>query len=99
MRPPFGVRWFGYREMQSALGLKCIMWSVIGRDWKLNATEIAQRVIGKARDGAIICLHDGHGVSANPDRMQTVEAVRRIVPSLLEAGYHFETVSQLLCPI
>jgi peptidoglycan-N-acetylglucosamine deacetylase len=97
MRPPFGVRWFGFREMQERLQLMCIMWTVIGLDWKLTAPRIAERVLSQARDGAIVCLHDGRGTLKDPDAGPTIEAVRRIVPSLLEKGYHFETVSQLLC--
>jgi len=97
MRPPFGVRWFGFREMQERLGLMCIMWSVIGLDWKLGAPDIAGRVLAHARDGSIVCLHDGRGTLKDPDAKPTVEAVRRIIPSLLEKGYHFETVSQLVC--
>ena len=97
MRPPFGVRWFGFREMQARLGLMGVMWSVIGLDWKLAAPRIAERVLSRAGDGAIICLHDGRGTLKDPDASSTIEAVRRIVPSLLARGYHFETVSQLLC--
>ncbi|HEY3823669.1 MAG TPA: polysaccharide deacetylase family protein [Bryobacteraceae bacterium] len=96
MRPPYGVRWFGFREMQERLGLTGVMWTVIGRDWKLSAPSIAERVLSHARDGSIICLHDGRGTMKAPDARSTVEAVRRIVPSLLEQGYHFETVSQLV---
>lgn len=98
MRAPFGVRWFGFREMQQQLGLLGVMWTVIGRDWKLPAEAISQRIIAGARDGAILCLHDGRGTLKHPDVRPTVEAVRRIVPALLERGYHFETVSQILCP-
>jgi peptidoglycan/xylan/chitin deacetylase (PgdA/CDA1 family) len=97
MRPPFGVRWFGFREMQARLGLMGVMWSVIGLDWKLAAPRIAERVLSRAGDGAIICLHDGRGTLKDPDARATVEAVRKIVPALLEKGYHFETVSQLVC--
>ena len=97
MRPPFGVRWFGFREMQARLGLMGVMWSVIGLDWKLAAPRVAERVLSRARDGAIICLHDGRGTLKDPDARATVEAVRKIVPALLEKGYHFETVSQLVC--
>jgi peptidoglycan/xylan/chitin deacetylase (PgdA/CDA1 family) len=98
MRPPFGVRWFGFREMQRRLGLMGVMWSVIGLDWKLTAPRIAERVLSHACDGSIICLHDGRGTLKDPDASSTIEAVRRIVPSLLARGYHFETVSQLVCP-
>jgi peptidoglycan/xylan/chitin deacetylase (PgdA/CDA1 family) len=74
------------------------MWSVIGRDWKLPAAEIAHRVVSHMEDGGIICLHDGRGTRVNPDISATIEAVRRIIPTLLEKGYHFVTVSELLWP-
>jgi peptidoglycan-N-acetylglucosamine deacetylase len=96
MRPPFGVRWFGFRQMQERLKLTGVMWSVIGLDWKLNAPAIAGRVLSNSADGAIVCLHDGRGTLNNPDVSPTIEALRRIVPALLAKGYHFETVSQLM---
>lgn len=96
MRAPYGVRWFGFREMQERLKLTGVMWSVIGRDWKLPADAIAERVLANVDDGAIICLHDGRGIRKDPDVSATVEAVRRIVPALLAKGYHFKTVSELL---
>jgi peptidoglycan-N-acetylglucosamine deacetylase len=99
MRPPFGVRWFGFREMQARLGLSSVMWTVIGRDWKLGAAAIAERVLAGACDGAIVCLHDGRGTLETPDVNETIEAVRRILPALLDRGYHFEIVSQLICPV
>jgi peptidoglycan/xylan/chitin deacetylase (PgdA/CDA1 family) len=98
MRAPYGVRWFGFRRMQAKLGLTGVMWSVISLDWKLSAGAIAGRVLSQVRDGGIVCLHDGRGIAANPDVTPTLEALRRIVPALTEAGYHFETVSQLLWP-
>jgi peptidoglycan/xylan/chitin deacetylase (PgdA/CDA1 family) len=98
MRAPYGVRWFGFAGMQARLGLTGVMWTVIGRDWKLPAEAVANRVVSGARDGAIVCLHDGRGILKNPDISATIEAVRRIVPELLEKGYRLETVSQLLCP-
>jgi peptidoglycan/xylan/chitin deacetylase (PgdA/CDA1 family) len=97
MRAPFGARWFGFRRMQARLGLTGVMWSVIGRDWAIPAAEITHRVLSRAGNGGIICLHDGRATRENPDVTPAIEAVRRIVPALIEAGYHFETVSQLLC--
>ncbi len=98
LRAPYGVRWFGFGQMQERLGLTGVMWSVLGRDWKLPAAAIADRVVSGAQDGAIVCLHDGRGILKDPDISSTIEAVRRIVPELLEKGYRLETVSQLLCP-
>ena len=96
MRAPYGVRWVGFREMQERLSLTGVMWTVIGRDWKLPAAGITSRVMENVVDGAIICLHDARELQRDPDIRETVEAVRRIVPALLERGYHFETVSQLV---
>jgi peptidoglycan/xylan/chitin deacetylase (PgdA/CDA1 family) len=99
LRAPYGVRWFGFRAVQRRLGLLGVMWTVIGLDWKLPALAISRRVLSRAFDGGIICLHDGRGTLKDPDVSATIESVRRIVPALLAKGYHFETVSQLLCPM
>jgi peptidoglycan/xylan/chitin deacetylase (PgdA/CDA1 family) len=98
MRAPYGVRWFGFRQMQAKLRLRGIMWTVIGLDWKLSAEAIAGRILSRIADGGIICLHDGRELAENPDVTPTLEALRRIIPPLVEAGYHFETISQLLWP-
>src|SRR5260370_26658828 len=58
MRPPFGVRWFGFREMQRKLELVGVMWTVIALDWKLKGSAIAGRLLKRASNGDIFCLHD-----------------------------------------
>jgi len=98
LRAPYGVRWFGFARAQQQLGLGAAMWTVIGRDWKLPAADVAARILARATDGDIICLHDGRGTETAPDASSTVEAVRMLVPTLLEKGYHFETVTEILCP-
>jgi peptidoglycan-N-acetylglucosamine deacetylase len=97
-RPPFGARWFGLGRAQRRLGLQGVMWSVIGYDWKQKADRIVRRVAARVSDGAIVCLHDGRELRPAPDTGATAEAVRRLVPMLLEQGYTFETVTRLICP-
>jgi peptidoglycan/xylan/chitin deacetylase (PgdA/CDA1 family) len=97
-RAPFGVRWFGMAQAQRRLGLTGVMWSAIAQDWKLNSGQVYQRLAKRVSNGAILCLHDGRELHAKPDIRATVEAVRRLVPALLEQGYEFETVTRLLCP-
>jgi peptidoglycan/xylan/chitin deacetylase (PgdA/CDA1 family) len=97
-RPPFGVRWFGLRRAQAELGLTGVMWTTIGYDWRLEAGEVVRRIVGKTANGAILCLHDGRELRVKPDIGATVEAVRRLIPLLLDQGYTFETVTQLVCP-
>lgn len=97
-RAPYGVRWFGLAAAQRLHHLLGVMWTVIARDWVLPAPQIATRLQKGARNGAIFCLHDGRGLTEAPDIRATIGAVERLVPVLLAAGYHFETVSQILCP-
>jgi peptidoglycan/xylan/chitin deacetylase (PgdA/CDA1 family) len=97
-RAPFGARWFGLKQVQRRLGLVGVMWTAIGYDWSRKADEVTARMSKLVSNGAILCLHDGRETRVNPDIGATVEAVRRLVPMLLDRGYKFETVSRLLCP-
>ena len=97
-RAPFGARWFGLGRAQRRLGLTGVMWTAIGYDWNLKAEAVVERMARRVSNGAILCLHDGRELCARPDIGVTVEAVRRLVPMLLDRGYKFETVSRLLCP-
>jgi peptidoglycan-N-acetylglucosamine deacetylase len=74
-----------------------VMWSAIGLDWRLNSAAVYQRLATRSANGAILCLHDGRELQSRPDISVTLEAVRRLVPALLEQGYEFATVNQL-CP-
>jgi peptidoglycan/xylan/chitin deacetylase (PgdA/CDA1 family) len=97
-RAPFGARWFGLRQAQKRLNLRGVMWTVIGYDWSLTADAVVDTLANRASNGAILCLHDGRELQARPDIGATVDAVRRLVPVLLDQGYKLETVSRLLCP-
>jgi len=97
-RPPYGVRWFGMGRALRNLSLTGVMWTAIGYDWKRNSDAVFGHLATSVSNGAILCLHDGRELQASPDIRATVEAVRRLVPTLLEQGYEFETVTRLLCP-
>jgi peptidoglycan/xylan/chitin deacetylase (PgdA/CDA1 family) len=97
-RAPYGVRWFGLDQVQRRLGLNGVMWTVIGYDWKQKANAVVERIARSVSNGAVVCLHDGRELCAKPDIGATLEAVRRLVPMLLDQGYKFETVSRLICP-
>ncbi len=97
-RAPFGVRWFGLRRAQNKRNLMGVMWSVLGRDWRLSGEAIAARVLRKVHNGAIVCLHDGRQLHPRPDLGATLEAVRILLPALRARGFAFETVSQIVCP-
>ena len=97
-RAPFGARWFGVRRAQQRLGLMGVMWTVIGYDWKLEPGAVVRGIASRVSNGAILCLHDGRELRPKPDIGTTVEAVRRLVPMLLDRGFEFESLSRLLCP-
>ncbi|MBZ5609930.1 MAG: polysaccharide deacetylase family protein [Acidobacteriia bacterium] len=97
-RAPFGIRWFGLREAQQRLGLMGVMWTAIAVDWKWPADRVIERLLHGAGNGAIFCLHDGRLLGASPDIRVTLQTVREVLPKLMEKGFHFEKVSEILCP-
>jgi peptidoglycan/xylan/chitin deacetylase (PgdA/CDA1 family) len=97
-RAPFGVRWFSMRRAQQRLSLTGVMWTAIGHDWKRPAGAVVDRLASRVSNGAILCLHDGRELRVRPDIGVTIDAVRRLVPILLDHGYVFETISHLICP-
>lgn len=96
-RPTYGARWFGLRRALRHFEMKCVMWSALGLDWKLNATQIHGRLQKGIRNGAILCLHDGRELAERPDIRPTIEATSRLLPELREKGYELVRVSDLLC--
>ncbi len=97
-RPPYGARWFGLRAAQQRLGLQGVMWSVLALDWKMQTAAVVSRLLQGAAPGAILCLHDGRALKHRPDISVTLQAVRELVPRLMEQGFHFEKVTDILCP-
>jgi peptidoglycan/xylan/chitin deacetylase (PgdA/CDA1 family) len=97
-RAPYGARWFGLRQAQRRLGLMGVMWTTIALDWKWPAARVVGRLLAGAGNGAIFCLHDGRWLEKRPDIGVTLEAVREVLPKLIESGFHFERVTDILCP-
>ena len=60
-------------------------------DWvpTVTAEERAERVLANAADGQIVLLHDMQW------NVNTVEALKTIIPELKKRGYEFATVSQI----
>ena len=96
LRPPYGFRWVGMREIQERLSLLGVLWTAMGYDWRWPADRIARHVVEHAFPGGIVCLHDGRGVNPTPDISVTLHAVKQIVPVLKDQGYSFEIVSDLM---
>jgi peptidoglycan/xylan/chitin deacetylase (PgdA/CDA1 family) len=92
LRPPYGGRspetltWLGERDTT------VVLWDVDPDDWAMpGAAAIADVVLAQVGNGSIVLMHDAGG-----DRSQTVEALPRILDSLLGQGYAVVPVEQLL---
>src|SRR6267143_101255 len=94
----FGVRWPGLREAQRRLGLTGVMWSTIGVDWRLPIQNVVARLLRGAGNGAIFCLHDGRVLERRPDIGVTLRSIEQVLPILIQNGFHFEKVSEIICP-
>jgi peptidoglycan/xylan/chitin deacetylase (PgdA/CDA1 family) len=91
-RPPGGAVNSSVIATAGSLGMKTITWDVDPRDWSLPGTgEIYSNIVGNAKPGAIILMHDGGG-----PRDETLTALPEIIDTLRARGYGFETVSALL---
>lgn len=91
-RPPEGVCSDSLKTICAKEDMTIVLWSVDTRDWAHTpVSDICENVQRNAKDGSIILMHDFIGKNS-----PTPTALRRIIPMLLELGYEFVTVSQLL---
>ena len=86
IRPPYGS-WD--KSIEKELNMFPVLWTIDPTDWScLSAETVTKRVVKKAKDNGIILLHDYYETS--------VEAALAIVDELLEEGYEFVTVEEIL---
>jgi peptidoglycan/xylan/chitin deacetylase (PgdA/CDA1 family) len=97
-RPPYGARWFGLMPVLRERGLKMVMWSVMGFDWKYQARAIARASISRLHSGAVILLHDGHEQPppAGIDQSSTVEALPAIIEAATQSGLNFVPIERFI---
>ena len=85
MRPPGGAY---NEEVQAAIGMPLIMWSIDTRDWATKSEDQTYQVtVDNVKDGSVVLMHDIHQWS--------VKAGIRAIPELVEQGYKLVTVSEL----
>jgi len=73
------------------MGMEPIQWDVDSLDWNgLSAAEITERVLTKIRPGSIVLFHNA--------AEHTPEALPGILDTLLQDGYTFVPISQLILP-
>lgn len=88
-RCPGGIMSDKIRKECKKEGMPISYWSVEPQDWKVrNADKIYKSVINNVYDGSIILMHDIYPTTA--------EAVKKIVPKLIEKGYQIVGVSEMI---
>jgi polysaccharide deacetylase family sporulation protein PdaB len=93
-RPPEGVYSPIVAQACDTLGYKAILWSVDTTDWRSpKADKIVREVVDKTSSGSIILCHDYIAGESN-----TPAALRTFIPQLIQQGYNFVTVSELISP-
>ncbi len=86
VRPPYGT-WD--KKFEKELNMFPVLWTVDPLDWcSDNVSGIVQKVTAKVKENSIILLHDEY--------KSTVTAALQIVDELMEEGYEFVTVDELL---
>ena len=90
LRPPFGGMLTRQREWVNAeFGYPIILWSIDPLDWKRpGPSVVCSRIVSATTPGSISLAHDLHS--------QTVDAMPATLDGLLQRGFKFVTVSQLL---
>jgi len=83
-RPPYGVYSPAGLEAVRDLGLRPLLWSRWGKDWRkfTSAQRIARRAGRELTDGDVILLHDADFYSARNSHRRTVQALGLILADL-----------------
>lgn len=92
VRPPEGQMNEAMRRVIGSLDYRIILWDVDTRDWAHTPPdEITRHILDTVQAGDIILMHDFIGHNS-----PTPEALRAVIPALLERGYRFVTVGELV---
>ena len=91
IRPPYGEYDDNVVSAIRSMDMEPIQWDVDSLDWKdLSAPDITQRVTSKVQPGSIVLFHNA--------AKHTPEALPGIIEALLQQGYTFVPISQLILP-
>ena len=92
LRPPCGMYDEELVDIANLKDYKIILWNIDTHDWAhMSKSKIINSVYKEVKGGDIILFHDY--ISGEN---HTIEALEVLIPMLLQNGYEFVTVSQLL---
>lgn len=85
-RAPVGLKNLFVHPELEARGLALVGWSIRGLDTiRRNSGDVANRILGAARPGAIVVLHEGHRVESDPEF--NPRCLEQTLTALAEKGY------------
>ena len=91
----------GWRSGQMYAGLSRIDYKLVGFGWMLwdfnwfrprRAESTFHRIDRRVSGGDIVVMHDGDESAPRRDQRHTVDATRRLIPSLRARGFGFGTI-------
>ena len=92
LRPPEGMLNEQVIAAAGELDYRVILWNIDTRDWDHTPSdEIAAHILHEVKSGDIILMHDYIGRES-----PTPAALEIVIPALIEAGYRFVGISELL---
>jgi peptidoglycan/xylan/chitin deacetylase (PgdA/CDA1 family) len=99
-RPPHGFRTPWLMRTVRNLGYTVVTWDNMTSDWKAekSGNEIIRAILRRAKPGGVIVLHDGRDIRLNYDRSHMLQALPFVIETLMERGFDFVTVPELLEP-
>ena len=85
-RPPYGIYSPAGLAAARRLGMKPLLWSRWGKDWRKFTTprRIARRIVPGASAGDVILLHDADFYSSRDSHRRTAQALELIMSRLTE---------------
>lgn len=88
-RPPYGAFDDKVKEVVADLGMAMIFWTVDSLDWQSqDPVAIWYEVMNQLKDGSVVLFHDLYPT--------TVTAIKWLIPDMIERGYQFVTISELM---
>ncbi|WP_064591529.1 polysaccharide deacetylase family protein [Streptobacillus moniliformis] len=88
IRPPYGAV---NQKVKNVVGGKnnIVLWNVDSEDWKSrNVETIISRVLPVVKDGDVVLFHDLY--------LESYEAIKYMVPILIEEGYQFISYEDMI---
>ncbi|MGI5175988.1 polysaccharide deacetylase family protein [Dactylosporangium sp. CA-152071] len=97
-RPPYGVLTASALRTCRRIGLRPVLWTSWGRDWRARATptSIVDTVAGRLAGGGTVLLHDSDCTSAPGSWQRTLAALPRIITLARDRGLTVGTLGEHL---